>query len=124
MPGVQRNWNYYTYVSGDGTTYNLRAAVEWAAIAAHGLAARTNGAPRLIPSGQQQPRKFKYIDVTTGRTRQGPVGTAAAFAAAALGDSEDFNIPGLATVVEHLLQKKIDEKLPTTLVGTQLPDHA
>jgi hypothetical protein len=124
MPGVQRNWNYYTYVSSDGTTYNIRAAVEWAAIAAHGLAARTPGAPRFMATRQKAPRKFTYRDVTTGRSRQGPVGTSAAFDAAALDDTEDFNIPGLATVVEHILVKKIGEKVPVTLVGTQLADHA
>lgn len=124
MPGVQRNWNYYTYASDDGTTYNIRAAVEWAAVAAHGLAARTNGAPRYIASRQQAPRKFIYRDTTTGRSTSGPVGTTTAYNAAAIGDTEDFNIPGLATVVSYTLAKKVGEKVPTTLVGTQLPDHA
>lgn len=124
MPAVQRNWNYYTYVSGDGTTYNLRAAVEWAANAATGLAARTVGAPRLIASRTQQPRKFIYRDPTTGRTFSGPVGTEAAFAAAALGDILAVYVPGLAVTVNYELVKKVTEKIPVSIVGIPLTDHA
>lgn len=121
---TQRNWNYFTYVSDDGTTYNIRAAVEWAAVAAHGLAARTAGAPRYIASKQQSPRKFIYRDPTTGRSTQGPVGTAAAYTAATQGDTEDFPVPGNALPVTYELVKQVPERVPTTIVGTQLPDHA
>jgi hypothetical protein len=124
MPGVQRNWNYFTYDSDDGTSYNIRADVEWAAVGAHGLAARTNGAPRLIASRQQSPRRLIYRDTTTGRTKVGPVGTAAAYAAANIGDTEDFAVAGLATAVTYTIAKKVPERIPTTLVGTQLVDHA
>lgn len=124
MPATQRNWNYYTYESDDGTTYNIRAAVEWAAVAAHGLAARTNGAPRFIASKSQTPRKFIYRDATTGRSASGPVGTSAAYTAATLGDDATIVVPGLATGVTYDLVKKVPEKVPTTIVGTQLVDHA
>lgn len=124
MPATQRNWNYYTYVSDDGTTYNIRAAVEWAAVAAHGLAARTNGAPRYIASKQQQPRRVIYRDSTTGRSTQGPIGTSAAYTAIALGDTEDFMVPGLATAVSYAAVKKVAERVPVTIVGPQLADHA
>jgi hypothetical protein len=125
MAAIQRNWNYYTYVSEDGTTYNIRADVEWAAVAAHGLAARTAGAPRYIASRTQQPRKFVYLDPTTFRTRQGPVGTAAAFSAAALDDAENFAVPNLATSVAYTLVQKIGEKVPTTILKSgALADHA
>jgi hypothetical protein len=124
MPGQQLNYNYYTYVSDDGTTYNIRASVDWAAVAAHGLAARTSGAPRFIASKSQKPRTFTYRDATTGRSKTGPVGTVAAYGAADLGDAENFYVTGLATTVSHALAKKTGEKVPTTLVGAQLPDHA
>lgn len=120
---TQRNWNYYTYVSDDGTTYNIRAAAEWAGVAAHGLDARTNGAPRYIASKQQQPRRVIYRDTTTGRSVQGPVGTAADYAAIAIGDTEDFFVPGNALAVTYTAVKKVGERVPTTIVGTQLPDH-
>lgn len=125
VPAVDRNWNYYTYVSDDGTTYNVRADVEWAALAAHGLAARTNGAPRFIASAQQQPRKVRYSDPTTGRSKVGPIGTAAAYAALNLGDTEDFAVRGLAAAVSFAAIKKIGERVPVTqLAGPGLGDHA
>lgn len=124
MPAVQRNWNYYTYVSADGTTYNIRASAEWAAVTAHGLAARTPGAPRYLASRQKSPRKFIYRDATTFRTVSGPVGTSTAFDAAALDDTTDVAVPGLVTLVTYALIKKVPEKVPVTSVGRQDPDHA
>lgn len=124
MPAVQPNFNYFTYVSDDGTTYNIRASAEWAATAAHGLAARTSGAPRFIESAQQAPRKFIYRDPTTFRSRTGPVGTAAAYAAAAIGDVIAVPVQGLAGTVNYELVKKVGEKVPTTIVGRTNPDHA
>lgn len=124
MPAVQQNFNYFTYVSDDGVTYNLRASTTWAATAAHGLAARTAGAPRLIASKSQSPRKFIYRDPTTFRTVQGPVGTAADYAAAALGDIVAFAVPGLTGTVSYELVKKVPEQVPTSIVGRQDLDHA
>lgn len=124
MPATQPNFSYYTYESDDGTTYNLRAQVEWAAYAAHGLAARTNGAPRFVPSKSQTPRTFIYRDPTTFRTRSGPVGTAADYAAADLGDVIAVYVPGLAATVNYELVKKVPERVPTTIVGRQNADHA
>lgn len=60
MPAVQRNWDYFQYVSDDGTTYALRTSVEWATNAGFGLNALTGGEPRLIPSKTQQPRRAIY----------------------------------------------------------------
>lgn len=124
MPATQPNFNYWTYESDDGTTYNLRASTTWAAVAAHGLAARTVGAPRMIPSKQQRPRMAIYRDPTTFRTVQGPIGTAADFAALSLGDTVAFYVPGLATPVTYELVKKVGERVPTSIVGRQDPDHA
>jgi hypothetical protein len=124
MPGVQLNFDYYTYVSDDGTTYNIRASVDWAANTANGLAARTAGAPRFISSKSQEPRKFIYRDPTTFRTITGPVGTAAAYAAAALGDTTTRSVPGLVGAVTYELVKKVPESVPTTIAGRPLADHA
>jgi len=124
MPATQRNFNYFTYESDDGTSYNLRASVEWAAVTEHGLAARANGQPRMIPSSSQQPRKAIYRDVTTGRSISGPVGTSAAYVALSEGDTTTVVVPGLTGAVTYTLVKKVAEKLPTSIVGTQLPDHA
>lgn len=120
----QRNFDYFTYVSGDGTSYNLRVDSEWAGIAAHGLAARANGQPRLIPSARQRPRSVTYVDLTTGRTRTGPIGTAAAWAAINEGDTHAFTIPGTATTVTYTVAGKREEKVPNSVARTHLPDHA
>lgn len=124
MPADQLNWNYYTYVSDDGTTYNLRANEQWVAAVATGLAAATVGAPRYISSSQKAPRHVIYRDSTTFRTRSGPIGTAAAFAALNLGATANFAVPGLATTVAYTLVKKVGEKVPVTVVGRQDTDHA
>jgi len=124
LPATQPNWNYFTYESDDGTDYNIRARAEWATVTEHGLSARVNGQPRYIASAQQQPRKAIYRDTTTGRSYQGPVGTAAAYTALAIGDTITVPVQGLATAVTYTLVKKVGEKVPTTIVGTQLADHA
>jgi hypothetical protein len=120
----QRNFDYFTYDSDDGTLYNMRVDTEWAAVAAHGFAARANGQPRYIASGQQQPRSVRYVDLTTGRSVQGPVGTAAAYAALNIGDTHSFTIRGSATAVVYTLASKRGEKVPTSVAQTHLPDHA
>lgn len=124
MPADQRNWNYYTYASDDGTTYNIRATEEWVATTVTGLTTRTTGAPRFIASKSQSPRKFIYRDPTTFRTFSGPVGTTTAYAAAALGDSVTVHVPGLTAGITYNLVKKVPERVPTTIVGRQDTDHA
>src|SRR5690348_16886418 len=103
MPLPQPNFGYFTYVSADGTSYNIRCSAEWAAIAAHGLAARANGQPRYITTGARRPRSVVYVDQTTGRKKRGPIGTAAAFTALADGAVQAFPVPGQAGTVNYTL---------------------
>ena len=124
MPAPQRNWDYFTYVSGDGTTYNIRCDQDWGAIAGHGLAARANGQPTYIASGRRKPRSAKYTDLTTGRSRTGPVGTAAAWDALVIGSTQDFPIPGEVAAVTYTLTAKSPEKVPGSVAATHLTDHA
>lgn len=124
MPADQLNYGYFTYESGDGTSYNIRAGAEWAAIAAHGLAARANAQPRYITTGRKKPRSVTYADVTTGRTKTGPVGTAAAWTAIAIGDTADFHVPGEVAAVTYTVVRKSDEKVPGSVIYSSLPDHA
>jgi hypothetical protein len=124
MPLPQRNFDYFTYVSDDGTSYNLRCDSDWAAISAFGLAARANGQPRYIASGQQKTRHVKYVDLTTGRSRTGPIGTAAAYAALSIGATQAFAVPGQVATVTYTLAAKVGEKVPGSVAQTHLPDHA
>jgi hypothetical protein len=124
MPLDQPNFDYYSYESDDGTTYNLKAEVTWAGITEHALAARANGQPRLIASGSQQPRKVTYVDLTTGRSKTGPIGTAAAYAAIDIGDTHTFAVPGSATAVSYTVARKTGEKVPGSVVQGHVADHA
>lgn len=124
MPAPQRNWGYFTYSSADGTDYNIRADADWAAIAGHGLAARANGQPRYITTGSKKPRSATYTDLTTGRSRTGPIGTSAAFDALVLGATQDFPVPGEVAAVTYTLTRVTGEKVPGSVIATSLPDHA
>lgn len=124
MPLDQRNFGYFTYVSDDGTSYNLKADAAWAAIGAHGLAARANDQPRYIASGLQRPRKVRYVDLTTGRSIEGPVGTAAAYAALSIGDTHAFAVHGSGTAVTYTLAAKVGEKVPGSVIQSAVADHA
>lgn len=124
MAADQLNFGYFKYDSGDGHSYNIRAGAEWAAIAAHGLAARDSALGRLIPSKQQRPRNAVYVDLTTGRTKSGPIGTAAAFAALSIGDTQDFHVPGETAAVTYTLARKVEEKVPGSVIQSSRPDHA
>lgn len=124
MPLPQRNFGYFTYESADGNSYNLRVDAAWAGVAAHGLAARVSGQPRLIASRQQRPRKVQYVDLTTGRTVEGPIGTSAAFDAIDIGDTHDFPVVGQAGLVTYTVAAKIAEKVPGSVIRSSRPDHA
>jgi hypothetical protein len=124
MPLDQKNFDYYTYESADGTSYNIRADEDWAAVAAHGLAARANGQPRYIASGRQQPRKAKYVDLTTGRSRSGPIGTSAAFDALVIGATQTFAVSGGGTAVSYTLVAVTGEKVPGSVAQSHVTDHA
>lgn len=124
MPATQRNWGYFNYDSGDGTSYNIRADAEWAAVGGHGLGARVTGQPRYIATGRRKPRKVTYTDLTTGRSRTGPVGTAAAWNALNVGDTQAFAIMSEVATVTYTLTSKTDEKVPGSVIATSLPDHA
>jgi hypothetical protein len=124
MPLVQPNFGYFTYESGEGLSYNIRASSEWAAITEHGLAARVTGQPRYTSGGSRHPRKAIYKDLTTGRSKSGPVGTSDAFDALTIGDTHDFPVPDQTADVTYTLVAKTGEKIPGSVIQSSLPDHA
>jgi hypothetical protein len=124
VPLDQKNFDYFTYESADGTSYNLRCDEDWAAVAAHGMAARANGQPRYIASGRQRPRMAKYVDLTTGRSRTGPIGTSAAFDALVIGATQDFAVSGGATPITYTLVAVTGEKVPGSVAQSHVTDHA
>lgn len=124
MPLDQPNFGYYSYESDDGTTYNIRADAHWAGVGAHGLAARANGQPRYIATGARHPRTAKYVDLTTGRSKVGPIGTAADFAALALGATQTFTVHGSAVGVVYTLVATSPEKQAGSVIYSAVGDHA
>jgi hypothetical protein len=124
MALVQPNFDYFTYESADGHDYNIRAGKEWGAISAHGLAARDSAQGRFITSGSRKPRKVIYKDLTTGRSKSGPVGTSAAFDALAIGDVVAFPVPDQTADVNYTLVAKVGEKVPGSVIQSFLADHA
>jgi hypothetical protein len=65
-----------------------------------------------------------YVDLTTGRTKKGPIGTAAAFAALNEGDTHDFAIQSETAAVTYTLAAKTEEKIPGSVLRSFLADHA
>lgn len=116
----ERLFNYFTYTSDDGSTYNLRADQAWGQLAASGGTAAS--APRAYgrASRRRAPRKATYRDASSFRTFTGPVFTAAAYAALVIGTSTvSRQLKGASTPVTYTLIKKTPEKIPTTVVGRQ-----
>lgn len=124
LPADQRNFGYFTYVSGDGTTYNVRCDSDWAAISGHGLAARANGQPLYVATGRKKPRKATYVDLTTGRKKIGPIGTSTAWDALAIGSTQDFHVEGETAAVTYTLAAKSPERVGGSVIQSFLPDHA
>jgi hypothetical protein len=120
----QKNFSLFTYVDNNAVSWNLRGEFETVRNAVDGSAV-PGGHPPFIPSARHQPRKIRYRDATTLRTKTLIFYTAAAFSAITLGSSTlTFPIEGTATTVVYTASKKIDEKNPAADRGGNLPEHA
>lgn len=119
-----RNFNYFSYVSDDGTTYNLKGDAVWGAAAASGGAAAGAHPAYGRASRRRAPRKAIFRDPTSFRTFTGTIYTAAAFTAINIGSTTvTRQLPGASTGVVFTCIKKIAEKIPTTVIGrTDLQD--
>lgn len=126
MAADQRNFNYARYASDDGTNYCLKADQNWITGAALSGAAACAGAPAYgRATTRRSPRKLTFRDPATFRTVVEPAFTAAAYAAAIVGTTTyDVHVPGNVAVVTYTLVKKTPEKVPSTVIGRQDPDHA
>lgn len=124
MPLVQPNFGYFTYESDDGFSYNIRASAEWAALAGNGLAARSSAQGRYITTGSRKPRMVTFKDLTTGRSKKGPVGTSAAYTAYNIGDTQAFAVPDQTADVTYTLVSKTPEHIPGSVIQSAVADHA
>lgn len=122
---TQRNWNYFQYHSDDGTTYALRGDQDWGNDAASGGALAAGQVAYGRATTRRAPRRLIFRDPTTFRTFSGPAYTAAAYNAAAVGaTTHTVSVPGNAAGVAYTLVKKVPERIPSTVIGRQDPDHA
>ena len=122
---VQRNWNYFAYASDDGTTYSLRADQDWGNNATSGGVVAAGQPPYGRATTRRSPRRLLFRDPATFRTFSGPAFTAAAYNAAVVGTTTvAVPVPGNAAPVTYTLVKKEPERIPSTVVGRQDPDHA
>lgn len=116
----ERLFNYFNYVSDDGSTYNLRADQAWGQLAASGGTAAS--APRAYGRGsrRRQPRKVIFRDASSFRTFTGVAFTTAAYNAIVIGTTTiTRQLKGASTLVNFVAIKKVPEKIPTTVVGRQ-----
>jgi len=125
MPAVQRNFDYFSYDSDDATSYCLRGDEDWGNNADSGGSACAGEPAYGRATRRRSPRKAIYRDATTFRTFTGVVYTPAAYAALTVGtDTLALAVPGLTGTVTYTLVKKVPEKIPSTVIGRQDPDHA
>jgi hypothetical protein len=124
MVAAQRNFQMFTYVDDNGTTWNKRGTEDAAINAIDGSAALTAGAPVWINTKRKRTREVVFVDPTTFRTARFPVYTAAAFAAITSATVINLDVPGEAVTVAYNLSEKIGEKQPVAKATRQLADHA
>jgi hypothetical protein len=124
MAANQRNFQYFTYVDDNGTSWNKKGVLDAAVNALDGSAALTSGAPVWEDGGRFRTRKATFLDGTTGRTVEYTIYTAAAFSALTSASTLAVSVPGEATAVTYTLSRKTAEKQPIGATITGKPDHA
>lgn len=125
MAADQRNFGYSQYVSDDGTTYCLKADANMIALSGLGGAACSGNPAYGRATTRRSPRKAIYVDPATFRTLTTPVFTASDYAALTVGTSTvAVHVPGETATVTYTLKKKVAERIPSTVIGRQDPDHA
>lgn len=122
---VQRNFDYFSYDSDDGTSYCLKGDEDWGNNAASGGSACAGEIAYGRATARRSPRYAIFREPTTFRTFRGVVYTPAAYAALTVGTTTyAVSLPGNAAPVNYTLVKKVPERIPSTVVGRQNPDHA
>lgn len=122
MARNQKNFQLFTYVDDNGTSWNKRGEDGGSATAVDGHAAFDPTQPTWEDSPRMKVRRIIYTDSTTGRTVDPIFYTPTAYNAVALGDVVAVQVAGLATTVNYAASKKLPEKQPSRKAARQLPD--
>jgi hypothetical protein len=124
MVAMQKNFQLFTYVDDDGTSWNKRGEDNAVLNAVNGSSA-FGANPVWEDSGRRRARSITYRDATTFRTRKVIFYTAAAFAAIAVGtDTLALMVEGNVGAATYTAYKKNAEKSPSVGSARQLADHA
>lgn len=123
MTRNQKNFQLFTYVDDNGTSWNKRGEDGGAAAAVDGHAVFNATQPPWEDHGRMKVRRIIYTDSTTGRTVDPIFYTPTAFNAVALGDILAVDVAGLATTINYSASKKVPERQPSRRAAlNQLPD--
>lgn len=121
MARNQKNFDNFLYVDNNAVSWTKRGEAGGAATAIDGHATGTS-APTWIDGSRMRARRVIAQDATTFRTISFLVYTPTAFTAIDLGDTVAVQVEGLATTVDYLVIKKVDEKQPSRGVSRKLAD--
>jgi hypothetical protein len=125
MPASQPNFQLFTYVDDDGTSWDKRGELDTVRNAVDGSSAFGGNPVWGAESRRNHVRKIIYQDPTTFRTKTLIFYTAAAYAAITLGTSTlSFPVEGEATAVSYTARQKISERKPGIGAARNLADHA
>lgn len=125
MAANQVNYQVFTYVDDNGTTWNKRGELDTAVNAIDGSTALTAGAPVWPRATRRMHTRYAvFFDPTTFRQKRIIVYTSAAFAAITGATTLAVNVPGNTAAVTYSLAEKIAEKQPVGKATRQLADHA
>lgn len=124
MAADQPNRGYWTYVDGNGLSWNKLGAIDSACQAVDGSSASGANPDYPKASKRRHPRKAVYTDPTTFRTKSCVIYTSAAFDAIAAGDTIAVHVPGETATVTYTLSNKIPDRSPVNATARNLADHA
>lgn len=117
---TERNFNYFTYASDDGRSYNVKGDQAWGGAAASGGTAAGANAVYGRQTRRRRLRKVIFRDPNSFRTITLTVYTAAAYNAINVGATTITRaLKGASTGVVFTAVKKIPELIPTSTVGRQ-----
>lgn|SRR5215831_4660800 len=125
MAADQLNKQWFTYVDGNGLSWNKLGNDDAACHAIDGSAAAVGGQPDYPRKTRtRQPREAIFTDTTTFRQKTCLIYTSAAFNAITTGATIAVHVPGETATVSYTLSAKRPDKAPIRSAARQLIDHA
>lgn len=124
MAADQPNRGYWTYVDGNGLSWNKLGAIDTACQAIDGSTASGDNPDYPRGSRRRHARRAVFTDPTTFRTKSCVIYTSAAFDAIAAGATIAVHVPGETATVSYTLSAKIPDRAPVNATARNLADHS